>query len=78
MGYTLLSEIKRKARKEHRCIWCGQKIEIREFYIAEASIYYNDFQYMKWHQECKAACAIELAETKEEDFDPYSNERPAK
>lgn len=78
MSYTLLSEVKRKARKEHKCIWCGQKIEVGETYIAEASIYDNDFQYSKWHPECREACMIEYQKTKEEEFEPMCNERPTK
>ena len=77
MSYALLSATTPKARKEHRCIWCGQKILIGETYRHERSVYDGDMQNHKWHLECDKASAEYFAENGEE-FDPYDNERPPK
>lgn len=41
MSYTLLSQTRPKARKAHRCIWCGQEITKGCQYIAERSVFLN-------------------------------------
>lgn len=74
MSYTLLSETKPIARKDHRCIWCGQKISKGERYVAERSVFDGDMQNHHWHNEC-------LADARENsdyewEFMPYGNERP--
>ena len=77
MSYTLLSETKPKARKQHRCIWCGEKILIGETYRREKSVYDGSFQDHKWHLECDNVSA-DYFSNGEEEFDPYDNERPIK
>ena len=74
MGYTLLSETRPIARKDHRCIWCGEKIPKGEQYVAERSVFDGDMQNHHWHQECLED-VHENNDTAWE-FMPYSNERP--
>lgn len=76
-GYTLLSESFPVARKQHRCIWCGESILPGEKYRDERSIFDGEFQYHKWHPECCDAAAKdeEMAEWGGE-FSAYDNERP--
>lgn len=78
MSYILLSESKPKAKKPHRCIWCGESINIGEVYIREKSIYDSNFQDHKWHIECLDDCNEAHKGECEWDFDPYENERPKK
>lgn len=78
MSYTLLSEVRPKARKEHRCIWCSQSIPVGETYVRETSVYDGEMQDHKWHEECLSACLEYLKDGLHEDFMPYVNERPEK
>lgn len=75
MSYELLSESRPKARKDHRCIWCGQKIEKGTTYISERSVFDGEMQNHHWHVECSEA-SQEYFSQGECEFDPYSNERP--
>ena len=74
MSYTLLEETKPKARKPHRCIWCGERIEVGEIYRREKSIYDGNMQDHKWHIECDEASAEHFRDS--DGFDAYENERP--
>jgi hypothetical protein len=76
MSYTLLSETFPVARKQHRCIWCGQPIPVGEKYRNERSVYDGEMQAHHWHQECAAAQQAEGSEYGEWEFSPYDNERP--
>jgi hypothetical protein len=76
MSYTLLSETKPIARKDHRCIWCGQKIAKGEQYVAERSVFGGEMQNHHWHDGCAKACRAENWNESEWEFEPYSNERP--
>lgn len=75
MNYTLLSETKPVARKDHRCIWCGEPISKGTQYVAERSVYDGEMQNHHWHEECQMA-----AQDENDGFDwefmPYGNERP--
>lgn len=53
--YRLLEESFPKAKKEHVCVWCGEKIGIGETYRREKSVYDGDMQNFSWHPECDAA-----------------------
>lgn len=78
MSYTLLSESWPVARKQHRCIWCGQRIEPGEKYRRERSVYDGAMQDHKWHPECDEQFGIECAaEGGNLEFSPHDNERPA-
>jgi hypothetical protein len=75
VSYALLSESWPIARKQHRCIWCGQHIEPGEKYRRERSVYDGEMQDHKWHPECDADAAVQFRDG-EEEFAPYENERP--
>ena len=76
MTYRLLSSDERKARKQHRCVWCGEKILKGEKYRHEKSVYDDQMQDQKMHMECVKAADAYFKETREEEFDPYEHERP--
>lgn len=75
MGYTLLSLTYPVARKDHRCIWCGQKIAKGEGYMNERSVFDGDMQNHHWHPECWKDSHTNNDEP-EWEFTPYSYERP--
>jgi len=76
MSYTLLRQTKPKARKDHRCIWCGQIIPKGTNYIRERSVYDGNMQNHAWHNECLPACQEMIKDSQDDSFDPYENERP--
>ena len=80
MSYTLLSVSEPTARKQHKCIWCGQPIEVGEKHRHERSIYDGQFQDQRWHPECDDAFAEELRYEggHELEFEPYGNQRPTR
>jgi hypothetical protein len=75
-GYRLLAESFPVARKQHRCIWCGEPILRGEKYRHERSVYDGEMQDHKWHLECDAAFAEELKYDPTGEFSPHDNERP--
>lgn len=75
MSYTLLSDSWPTARKEHRCIWCGDPIKVGQTYRKEQSIFDGQFQHHKWHKECDEESCEYFAGGHEE-FSPYENPRP--
>jgi hypothetical protein len=77
VSYNLISSEVRKARKPHRCIWCGQPIVAGEKYRHERSTFNGDFQVQDWHPECDDAFAeVVRYEGGEAEFSPYENDRP--
>lgn len=50
--YRLLDQSDPVARKAHRCIWCGERIDVGETYRREKSVYYGHMQNHAWHPEC--------------------------
>lgn len=44
-----------KARKEHRCTWCGQKIDAGQEYLRQRVVIDGDAGTQKFHLECDAA-----------------------
>ena len=75
MSYTLLSQTEPKARKEHRCIWCGEKILVGEQHTHERSIYDGNFQNHRWHGECFKSSREQFSEWDDCEFEPHQNER---
>jgi len=74
MSFRLLAESRPVARKEHKCIWCGENILKGETYRRERSIYEEMMQDHKWHLECNSAAAEFFADGAEE-FSPHDNPR---
>jgi hypothetical protein len=79
MSYALLSEATPRARKEHHCNYCGEKILIGEQYYRETSVYDGNMQDIPMHLECERAEKIEHAGEGEYERDPFEGgERPKK
>ena len=78
MSFTLIQERAVKAaRKEHICIWCGQKIPVGTPYTYERSIFENEPQSHHWHPECLDAMhELALDNGGESTFTAFDNERP--
>lgn len=55
----------RKARKEHRCIWCGEMVKIGEIYRYCSFIWENGYNHQHWHLECLKCFEAEEEEEKE-------------
>ena len=77
MSYSLLRETFPMARKCHRCIWCGEWIELGETYRHERSVYNGNMQDHKWHLECDKLFQTDVGAGGDEELLPYSNERPS-
>ena len=77
MSYTLLSETVRKARKKHRCIWCGESINVSFTYVDERSVFDGAMQRHRWHPECLDSAREGWQSGDDEEFIAYSHERPS-
>lgn len=78
MSYVCLKDEMRKARKMHKCIWCGQSIHKGDTYNYERSIFEGQHQSHHWHPECVEAMR-EMAGNEaahECTFDAYHEQRP--
>jgi hypothetical protein len=53
--YTEVKAKTPKARKEYRCGWCGQKIEVGLKHFSRAYVWNGDFNTDRMHLECKDA-----------------------
>ena len=76
MSYHQFSMKDTKARKLHRCIWCGELILKGATYKRESSVFDGGFQDHAWHPECLEAQSKYYKENRQEEFDPHENERP--
>jgi hypothetical protein len=76
MSYHCFSRKNVIARKQHACAWCGQAIDKGTQYVRENSIYFGDFQNHAWHLECDSYTQNEVFGNGDDEFIPYSNERP--
>lgn len=69
----------RRARKVHRCTWCGQTIEPGQRYFHFSVIFEGELQTNKMHPECEDA--LQDAASDEPGgcyvFEPGEGERPA-
>lgn len=78
-SYTEIQRCTRKARKPHRCIWCGEMIVAGECYEYERSVFEGDPQSNHWHLECTEDCKAQMADEPGcFEFDPWSAPRPEK
>lgn len=71
MSWQILSSGHRTARKQHRCIWCGEAIEPKTRYAHTAGIFDGEFQDNKFHVECDDACARYFRDYNDDYFEPY-------
>jgi hypothetical protein len=55
MGYTQLTAEHRKARKTHRCVWCGEAIPKGTVYDYYSGVFDGDMQSSRYHFECVSA-----------------------
>ncbi len=73
-----LSTTRRRARKEHACIWCGEPIAIGEFYldhrVVNGEVGCVDTQ--RWHQECEQAASAQEPAGNWLSFVAFEQERP--
>ena len=76
MAYELISDTRPKAKKAHKCAWCGEEIPVGEIHRHEVSKYCGDFQNHRWHLECDEAAKKSFDESFDEEFELYGNERP--
>jgi hypothetical protein len=74
MSYQLISETTPRARKEYKCIWCGEQILRGEKHTHEVSTF-DGFQDHRWHMECYKASKRYFAQSGEEEFMPYDYRR---
>lgn len=52
MSWQLLSETTPRARKQHRCEWCPEPIEVGEKHARYVGIFDGDLQVTRMHTEC--------------------------
>jgi hypothetical protein len=76
--FALLNEAKPKARKPHKCIWCGEQIPVGEQYLFQSIRWDGTAMNQHWHFECADAQQEEGRERGDWEFSPYDNERPAR
>jgi hypothetical protein len=66
--YVHLVTLKPKARKMHRCVWCGEQIDPGETYVLNKGVYDNRMQSTKWHAECDTAGCDWFYQTREDEI----------
>ncbi|MFQ5786488.1 MAG: hypothetical protein ACE5H1_00760 [Thermodesulfobacteriota bacterium] len=74
MSWTWLRDERVKAKKVHKCLLCGEDIEVGEYYQKRTGT--NDgIITMKMHEECKEE-SDSWDECDWQTFGPYEMERP--
>ncbi len=74
----ILSETTPKARKIHRCDWCGENIEIGIVYNKYTNVFCGDFQCHKMHLECRSALSKDINDSRIDDgyyYELYEHSR---
>ena len=74
MCFEMSTETSPMARREHRCIWCGEPIRVGEKYSRQKGKFDGEWQDNPWHDEC-----LEFSRDTNPgcfDFTPYDGERP--
>lgn len=65
-----------RARKQHRCVWCGEPIEVGTRHLV--SVVLDDdrrFSRNRYHPECLWACHMDLEDSGEDTFMPHMHHR---
>lgn len=75
MSDAALSQKTVNTRKQHKCIWCGETIEIGEQCVVDNLVFEGEFQSNRYHPECNDAASDYCHEWCDEGFDPYQNPR---
>ena len=70
MSYELISETKPKARKDHECIWCGERIDNGDRYVRVVYNFHGDFNSDAYHPECSDASKEYLTLNDTDEFMP--------
>lgn len=65
-----------KARREHRCIYCGGPIPVGEQYVQQTGIFDGSPYRSRYHAECFETCVEECRSGGEWEFSPYDGEYP--
>ncbi len=76
MTATTLCIHYRRARKCHKCIWCGGTIGQGELYHYESVAYDGTITPQHWHFDCREVAADDMNKSNDCEFLPYSNDRP--
>ena len=74
MSFTVLTDEIRRARVEHRCIWCGETINAGDRYHYQSGLMDGDIQGNHWHCDCLTFAQSECSDL-EDGFDAYEQER---
>ncbi len=74
MSYSLISETRPVAHKEHKCVWCGEQIEAGERYERVTGSFDGELQDDAFHLECRTAAHLHFIGG-EEEFDPHTYKR---
>ena len=73
MSYESISAKYVKARSEHQCVWCGEKILKGEDHLSRAYRFDGSFQRDRVHAECEKAMGVD--DDASEGFEPCNQER---
>jgi hypothetical protein len=63
-----------KARKDHRCEWCGQSIPRGEVHYLFVGVWEGEWQNWRMHEECSKYANLNNEFI--DGFTPFENERP--
>jgi hypothetical protein len=75
VSWQHLSTDRPKARKDYKCVWCGERIPVGERHVAVSGIMDGDFQSNRFHAECDTACQQEMKQSGEDCFMPHEYKR---
>lgn len=64
-----------RAKKQHDCIWCTEKIAVGEIHQREVLRFDGDFQNNRFHLECIDACHKHLKQSGDNEFEPHGCKR---
>jgi hypothetical protein len=64
-------------RRDHQCVWCGEKIPAGEKHHQQVGRVYEELQDNRYHEECFEVASVGFAEG-DCDFSMYSAPRPVR